>query len=116
MACARRPSSLPVRRWEWLANSFFNHSPAGLTGVRFQRATTGKELETSRLRAHAGSVSMERCARLACCKVGLDRPLIPTALVANLFRSARVSRSRPSAISFGEGLPTPPFGRPWVSR
>jgi len=29
---------------------------------------------------------------LACCKVGLDRPLIRTAFVANLFRSARVSR------------------------
>jgi hypothetical protein len=32
---------------------------------------------------------------LACCKVGLDRPLIPTAFVANLFRSARVSRPLP---------------------
>src|SRR5271157_354612 len=29
---------------------------------------------------------------LACCKVGLDRPLIPTAVVAILFRSARVFR------------------------
>src|SRR5208282_1574605 len=29
---------------------------------------------------------------LACCKVGLDRPLIPTAVVANSFRSARVFR------------------------
>ena len=29
---------------------------------------------------------------VACCKVGLDRPLIPTTVVANLFRSARVSR------------------------
>jgi len=28
---------------------------------------------------------------LACCKVGLDRPLIRTAFVANLIRSARVS-------------------------
>ncbi len=36
-------------------------------------------------------------ATLACCKVGLDRPLIPTAFVANLFRSARVSRPRRSA-------------------
>ncbi len=27
---------------------------------------------------------------LACCKVGLDRPLIRTAFAANLFRSARV--------------------------
>ncbi len=35
--------------------------------------------------------------RLACCKVGLDRPLIPTAVVADLFRSARVSRPRRSA-------------------
>ncbi len=32
----------------------------------------------------------------ACCKVGLDRPLIPTAFLANLFRSARVSRPRRS--------------------
>jgi hypothetical protein len=31
---------------------------------------------------------------LACCKVGLDRPLIPTTFIANLFRSARVSRPR----------------------
>src|SRR5271166_271878 len=29
---------------------------------------------------------------LACCKVDLERPLIPTAVVANLFRSARVFR------------------------
>jgi hypothetical protein len=29
---------------------------------------------------------------LACCKVGLDRPLIPTAFVANLLRSPRVAR------------------------
>ncbi len=34
---------------------------------------------------------------LACCKVGLDRPLTPAAFVANLFRSARVSRLRHSA-------------------
>ncbi len=34
---------------------------------------------------------------LACYKVGLDRPLIPTAVVANLFRSAVVSRPRRSA-------------------
>jgi len=34
---------------------------------------------------------------VACCKVGLDRPLIPTAFVANLNRSARVSRPRRSA-------------------
>jgi len=34
---------------------------------------------------------------VACCKVGLDRLLIPTAFVANLLRSARVSRSCPSA-------------------
>src|SRR5271157_1527390 len=32
---------------------------------------------------------------LACCKVGLDRPLIRTAFVAKLFRSARVSRPLP---------------------
>ncbi len=66
---------------------------------------------------------------MACCKAGLDRPLIPTAFVANLFRWARVSRPRRSTDSFGEGLQTPPFGRlvrrgspdpavrrPWVSR
>ena len=29
---------------------------------------------------------------VACCKVGLDRPLIPTAFVANLLRSPRVAR------------------------
>jgi len=34
---------------------------------------------------------------VARCKVGLDRPLIPTAFVANLFRWARVSRPRRSA-------------------
>jgi|GEM_PF-3582309 len=34
---------------------------------------------------------------LAVCKVGLDRPLIPTAFVANLVRSARISRPRRSA-------------------
>jgi hypothetical protein len=33
---------------------------------------------------------------LACCKVGLDRQLIRTAFVANLFRSAAVSRPRRS--------------------
>ena len=35
-------------------------------------------------------------ARLACGKVGLDRPLIPAAFVANLFRSARVCRPCPN--------------------
>src|SRR5208337_321165 len=30
-------------------------------------------------------------SRVTCCKVGLDRLSIPTALVANLFRSVRVS-------------------------
>jgi|SRR5208337_2972705 len=34
---------------------------------------------------------------VACCKVGLDGPLIPAVVVANLFRSARVSRLRRSA-------------------
>ena len=34
---------------------------------------------------------------LACCKLGLDRPLIPTAFAADLFRSATVSRPRRSA-------------------
>ena len=32
----------------------------------------------------------------ACCKVGLDRPLIPAAFVANLFRSARARRPCPN--------------------
>jgi len=32
----------------------------------------------------------------ACCKLGLDRPLILTAFVANLFRSARLFRPRHS--------------------
>jgi hypothetical protein len=36
-------------------------------------------------------------AQLACCKVGLGCPLIPTAFVADLFRSARVTRPRRSA-------------------
>src|SRR5208337_2928814 len=44
--------------------------------------------------------------RLACCNVGLGRPLIPTAFVANLFRSARVSRP----------LPEPAFEVPGSSR
>ena len=35
-----------------------------------------------------------RRASVACCEVGLDRPLIPTAFVANLLRSARASRPR----------------------
>src|SRR5271166_358975 len=36
-------------------------------------------------------------ASLACCKVGLDRPLIPAAFAANLFGSATVSRPRRAA-------------------
>src|SRR5208337_3154666 len=44
-----------------------------------------------------GDQAGELTARLACCKVGLDGPLIPTAVVANLFRLARVSRPRRSA-------------------
>ncbi len=55
------------------------------------------------LRNHAGGVA------LACCKVGLDRPLIPTAFVAKLFRSARVSRSRRSADRGSPG-DAPPVG------
>ena len=43
---------------------------------------------------------------LACCKVGLDRPLIRTAFVTNLFRSAAVSRPRRLAVLFGKGFPT----------
>jgi len=46
------------------------------------------------MRCHLGS--MDRLT-LACCKVGLDRPLIPTAFVADLFRSARLFRPRRSA-------------------
>ncbi len=37
---------------------------------------------------------------LACCKVGLDRPLIPTAFVANLSRSARVFKPLPEPAFF----------------
>jgi hypothetical protein len=33
---------------------------------------------------------------VACRKIGLDRPLIPTVFAANLFRSARVFRPRRS--------------------
>ncbi len=45
---------------------------------------------------------LKTAARFACraragCKVGLDRPLISTALVANMFRSARVFRPRRAA-------------------
>src|SRR5271157_50281 len=40
----------------------------------------------------AGTGWGERRPGVACCKVGLDRLLIPTAVVANLFRSARVFR------------------------
>src|SRR5271166_7161759 len=39
---------------------------------------------------------------VACCKVGLDRPLIPTAVVANLFRSAKVSRWRAAGRGLGD--------------
>ncbi len=53
---------------------------------------------------------------LVCCKVGLDRPLIPAAFVANLFRSAKVSRPRRSAGRRSPGdAPTvgePSFGKP----
>ena len=50
---------------------------------------------------------------LACCRVVLDRSLIPTAFVADMFRSARVPGPLPFGSSFGEGLQTPPCGRPW---
>src|SRR5208283_5126142 len=51
---------------------------------------------------------------LACCKVGLDRPLIPTAVVVNLFRSPRVFRrgrrrsgtGRPAVTEDGAGQET----------
>src|SRR5208283_358438 len=42
-------------------------------------------------------LAVDASVSLACCKVGLDRPLIPAAFAANLFRSARVSRPRRSA-------------------
>ncbi len=42
-------------------------------------------------------------ASLACCKVGLDRPLIPAAFAANLFRSARVSRLRADGRGLEDG-------------
>ncbi len=48
----------------------------------------------------AGPCSAERDSprmALTCCKVGLDRPQIPTAFVANWFRSAAVSKPRRSA-------------------
>ncbi len=57
------------------------------------------------LRNDAGDVA------LVCCKVGLDRSLIPTAFVANLFRSARVSRSWPNRPS--RSLVQEPMGSRW---
>src|SRR5271157_6645085 len=50
----------------------------------------------------AGTGWGERRPGVACCKVGLDRPLIPTAVVANLFRSARVFRWRAAGRGLGE--------------
>ena len=44
-----------------------------------------------------GLQSLSSTRRVACCKVGLDRPLIRTVFVADLFRSATVSRARRSA-------------------
>ena len=54
--------------------------------------------------AKLSALFLGSCIRvtLACCKVGLDRPLIPTAFVAICF----VRR----------GSPDLPFGRPEVSR
>ncbi len=78
--------------------------------IRTRRASEGSTSEPSLARR----VSMSMCkdaklscrgnsrVTLACCKVGLDRPLIPTAFVAICF----VRR----------GSPDLPFGRPEVSR
>ena len=51
-------------------------------------------------------------AGLACCQVGLDRPLLPAAFVANWFRSARVFRPRRSADrgSSGDAPPEQKWG------
>jgi hypothetical protein len=58
----------------------------------------------------AGPCSAERDSprmALACCKVGLDRPQIPTALVANWFRSARVRRPYPNHRESAAKSPSP---------
>src|SRR5208282_2532298 len=74
---------------------------AGKSPLHFGRSAGANLPLNSSLRAIA--LSCHTSARagggagLACCQVGLDRPLIPAACVANLFRSARVSRPRPSA-------------------
>src|SRR5271166_830313 len=74
---------------------------AGNSPLHFGRSAGANLPLNSSLRAIA--LSCHTSARagsgagLACCKVGLYRPLIPTAFVANWFRSARVSRPRRSA-------------------
>src|SRR5271157_4241872 len=72
-----------------------------LSSLHFGRSAGAILPQYSSLRASA--LSCHTSARAgggsgsACCQVGLDRPLVPAAFVANLFRSARVSRHRRSA-------------------
>ena len=74
---------------------------AGNSSLHFGRSAGANLPLNSSLRAIALSCHTSARAgggaRLTCCKVGLQRPLIPTAFVANWFRSARVSRPRRSA-------------------
>src|SRR5271157_5638962 len=64
-------------------------------------SSSKRNLHTARIPAARKGNLTERVVaespRPACCKVGLDRPLIPTVFVANLLRSARVSRPCRSA-------------------
>jgi len=72
-----------------------------LSSLHFGRLAGAILPQYSSLRASA--LSCHTSARAgggsgpASCQVGLDRPLIPAAFVANLFRSARASRPRRSA-------------------
>src|SRR5208283_3796126 len=74
---------------------------AGNSPLHFGRSAGANLPLNSSLRAIA--LSCHTSARagggagLVCCKAGLDRPLIPAAFVANVFRSARDSRPRRSA-------------------
>src|SRR5208337_1043802 len=72
-----------------------------LSSLHFGRSAGAILPQYSSLRA--SDLSCHTSARagggsgLACCKVGLGRPLVPAAFVAYSFCSARVSRPRPSA-------------------
>src|SRR5271157_2088157 len=72
-----------------------------LSSLHFRRSAGAILPQDSSLRASPLSCHTSACAGggvgLACCQVGLDRPLIPAAFVAYLFRSPTVSRPRPSA-------------------